>query len=423
MKFLIKMIVLLAICGAIAVAIAMNANRKANGKAGAQAKSSAATANQPTTATATASGSVGIQKSKPRVKVAVLKPGPITEILSLPGNVEAWQDIDLSCRIGGTIEWVGPKEGDRVTSGQEIIRLDRESLKAQVAQVRAQAEQAERQYARMENLHGSGVIQRAELDKYFETREMTRAMLKVATVALDNGSLRAPISGVIDRIHVDPGEHVDTGRAIAKIVQIDRLKVVVELPEKDVQYIREGMPAAVVPAETGGALGAAGLTVPGIGTLLRGRVYYVALTADPNGRTYPTYIELDNAKRALRPGMIVQVHLVRRHVADALSVPLFAAVDRGDRKVVFVATDARKDEKSGEMRARAEQRSVVPGIMEMSRIQIVQGLSAGERLIVVGQQNLVDGAEIIIDGEADVETPSLLPAGLSISALAGEVGK
>lgn len=338
------------------------------------------------------------------VKVAVVQPRPITEYLLLPGTVEAWEDIDLSAKAGGTLEWIGPEEGDRVSSGEAIMRLDVASLSARVNQAQAQLVQAKKQYERIAKLVRDHVAQPAELDNTLAQRDVAQANLEMAQVNLDNATLCSPIDGVVDRIHVDRGEHVREGNVVAKIVQADRVKILVNVPEKDIRYFREGQDAMVfpgevsfeqivnlihaVPSEFVNAGQISAKISAKLPEMVWGKIYYVALTADPLSRTYPMHIAIDNRDGRARPGMIVRVGLVRRSFKRALTAPLYAVVDRGDRKAVFV-----------EQEGRAVQRDVALGIIEGTRVQIVSGLAEGDRLIVVGQRDLVHGEEVKVEGD------------------------
>jgi len=314
-------------------------------------------------------------KRKTLVKVEIVRPRPMKEYLILPGTVEAWQDIDLSAKIGGTVDWVGPEEGDPVSSGEAIVRLDTAALVAHLNQAKAQLYEAEKDYGRTAKLVRDHVMMPAQLDAALAKRDIARANLEAARVALDNATVRSPIAGIADRIPVDRGEHVNAGQTVAKIVQIDKVKIVVHVPEKDVRYFRVGQQAGVF------------LDDIRLKQMVPGKIYYLAVTADPFSRTFPMKIVVDNSDGRFRPGMIVRVGLVRRKADRALTAPLFAVVDRGDHKAIFV-------EKQG----RAVERRVVPGIVEGGRVQIVEGLSEGERLIVVGQRDLTDGEEIEVEG-------------------------
>jgi len=311
------------------------------------------------------------------VKVVVVRPQPMMEYLLLPGTVEAWEDIDLSAKAGGVVEWIGPKEGARVTSGETILRLDSASKVALVNQAMAQLGQAEKQYDRVERLVADRVVTRAELDNATAARDVARANLEVAQVSLNDATLRSPIDGVIDRIFVDPGEHVNLGQLVAKIVQTDRVKILANVPEKDVGFCKRGQDVGIFPGEVR------------FDQMTQGKIYYVGMTGDPVARTYRTYVEMDNRDGKLRPGMIVRVGLIRQQIEKALAAPLYAIVDRGDRKAVFVEKDGR-----------AALRYVTPGIMEQDKVQVTSGLSEGDRLIVVGHRDLVDGVEVKVEGTA-----------------------
>jgi len=349
-------------------------------------------------------------KQVARVKVTVVKPQPMSEYLLLPGTLEAWEDIDLSAKVGGTVEWLGPQEGDRVTSGETILHLDAASRRALLNQVQAQLAQAEKQYERVSRLMADRVVTRAELDNATALRDVARANLEVARVGLDDATLRSPIDGVIDRIPVDQGEHVNAGQMVAKIVQTDRLKVLVNVPEKDVSFCKEGQLAGVFPGEmpldqiaslvdvleknilfwkTGLLSGALPKDVP-LDQITSGTIRYVALTADTIMRTYPMRVEIRNRNGKLRPGMIVRVGLIRQRIEKALAAPLYAVVDRGTHKVVFV-----------EEKGRAAQRIIEPGIVDRERIQVTRGLKEGERLIVVGHRELADGVPVEVEGTVE----------------------
>lgn len=313
------------------------------------------------------------------VCIQTLQPTTMIDYLLLPGSVDAWEDIDLGAKAGGTVEEVPVEEGDRVASGTVIVRLDTASLVARRNQAQAQLDQAQKRFERTRNLVQKGVEQPAMLDDVTAQRDVAQATVDVAQVELDNATLRAPVPGVVDRIHVDQGEYVHIGDPVAKIVQIDRVKIVVNVPEKDIEHFRVGQKVGVFRDKIE------------LAQMLPGTIAFVALTAHPLSRTYPLHVEVANADHRFRPGMIVRVGLIRRQVADTLAVPLFAVVDRGDRKVVFVEEDGR-----------AVERPIEIGIIERNRVQVASGLNAGDRLICVGHRDLANGERVkVVERPAD----------------------
>jgi membrane fusion protein (multidrug efflux system) len=373
MKTIVKLLLFIAFIAICAVGVVVARNMR-NGQSNGAAKE-AGSSDKPTTVT-----------QRVRVCVEPVRAQRMVDPLILPASVEAWEDIDLSARLGGPVEWIGPEEGDRVSSGEVIMRLDMESLAARVAQARAQLDQTEKSFERTERLTRDRVVTAAELDDATAARDVAEAVLEVAEVELRNATLKSPIDGIIDRIHFDRGEHVKMGDVVAKIVQIDKVKVVVNVPEKDIKHFQVGQDAGVFADDIR------------LNQMIPGKIFYVSVNADPLSRTFRMDVEVDNADRRLRPGMIVRVGLIRKQVPDALAVPLFAVVDREDKKVVFVEKDGR-----------AEQRVIQYGIIDRNRVQITQGLQEGDRLICVGQRDLVDGEPVEVVDRDVAAQEGLLP--------------
>jgi len=154
------------------------------------------------------------------------------------------------------------------------------------------------------------------------------------------------------------------------LVNVDRIKINLNVPEMDVRFCRPGQEADVrVDAFPG--------------KNLKGAVDFVAYKADPATKTFPVRVLVENPGHKIRPGMIARVSLTRRIIPDALVAPLFALVDKGGERLVFVEED-------GVARAR----TVVPGVIKGDRIQIVEGLSPGDRLIVKGQTEVEEGTKV-----------------------------
>ena len=167
------------------------------------------------------------------------------------------------------------------------------------------------------------------------------------------------------------------GTPAAVIVKIDKLKVLVDVPEKDVAYTKTGQSVTVLPAEVNGG---------GIGR--QGRIISVSYLANEATRTYDSKIEIDNTDGLMRPGMIVRVRFVRRIIKDALLVPLYAVIDREGEKYVFVEEDQT-----------AVRRQVRLGPIVNGNVVVFGGIREGEHLVVKGQQLLVDGGPVtVIEG-------------------------
>jgi len=118
-------------------------------------------------------------------------------------------------------------------------------------------------------------------------------------------------------------------------------------------------------------------------SMVSGTVDFVAYKADPGTKTFLVRVLIDNPEHRIRPGMIVRVAFLRRVIADALVAPLFALVDKGGERILFVEKDGI-----------AHARTVSLGIIEGDRIQITKGLNAGDHLIVTGQTEVEEGMRV-----------------------------
>jgi len=310
-------------------------------------------------------------RAKPvKVSVITIKPTPVKDVLVLPGETEAWQDVRLASEIDGIVEWIDPKEGQAVREGQLIATIEVSALKAALDHAEASFNLADKLYQRRKLLSERKVIAREELDRSLNERTLALSNLRRAKVEYERGFLHSPINGLVNYLHVDVGEFVDRGEPVADLLNVDKIKINVNVPELDVRYLRVGQQAMV--------------TVDAFpGRRLTGTIDFVPYKADPATKTFQVRVLIDNPRRKIRPGMIARVAFSRRIIPDALVIPLFALVDKGGERIVFVEKDGI-----------AYARTVSIGVIEGDRIQITQGLEAGDQVIVSGQTEVEEGMQV-----------------------------
>jgi membrane fusion protein (multidrug efflux system) len=305
-----------------------------------------------------------------KVSVITVMPTPVKDVLVLPGETEAWQDVRLASETDGVVEWIDPKEGDIVREGQLIAKIDVSTLKAAFDQAEASFDLADKLYQRRKLLFQRKVIAKEEMDRSANERTLALTSLRSAKVMYKRGFLHSPINGLINHLHVDVGEFVDRGNPVADVVNVDKIKINVNVPELDVRYLRVGQKAMV--------------TVDAFpGRRLTGIVDFVAYKADPATKTFHIKVLIENSKREIRPGMIARLAFLRRIIPDALVVPLFALVDKGGERLIFVEKDGI-----------AYSRTVSIGVIEGDRVQIIEGLKAGDHVIVSGQAEVEEGMRV-----------------------------
>ena len=312
------------------------------------------------------------------VKVQIVTAQDLEERFSLPGSLHAWEDLTLAAEIAGPVDWVGPEEGEVLTSGQKIMTIDSVSQKANLERNRVDADIKEKAMQRLQRLVAENLVSQQEYDNSLTAYEAARQNLKLASIALQKSIIKAPVAGVLDDRMVERGEYVKAGDPVALVVQVDRLKVLIYVPEKDVRYFHPGEEVSVVQAQidTGEEIHRSG------------KLVHLAYKADPLTRTYLAKVEVDNQDRQLRPGMIVRIDALRRELKGAIAIPLYAVVDLDGRKVVYV-----------EAEGQAQLRPVKIDRVIGDQAVILEGLSLDEKLIVKGHQLLADGASVKVEAD------------------------
>ncbi len=307
--------------------------------------------------------------------VEVMEVRPVSEmsdLLVLPGVVEPWQIVDVPVEQQGQIEEVLVEEGQAVTEGDLILKLDGTLLRALFDQAEAQADFDERMAERSSELLEKGVVRKSEVDELDARRIVSRANLRVAETNLDRTTVRAPVSGVVNELVKDRGEFVSSGDTVAQIVVVDRVKVEIQIPEKDIRFIRPRMTVRLEVDSLGGRNFA-------------GKVTYISEIADPVTRTTPIELTLDNASGVLHAGMIVRSRISRRTLSDVVMIPLSAVIPLENGRVVYVVEEGK-----------AQRREVTLGMIRGTEVQVLQGLNASDLLIVTGQRLVGPGQQVNI---------------------------
>ena len=306
------------------------------------------------------------------VSIVEIQPVPMRDVIYLPGTTEAWQDVQVAADTAGRIEWMGPREGEKVNKGDLLIKIDVSALKAAMDHAAAQFKLADDLYQRRKRLYERKIIAKEELDQSATQRTLAATDYEQIKVRYNHGFPRSPITGIINYLYVDTGEFIDTGKPIADIVNIDRIKINVRVPELDIRFVLVGQQTPVkidaFPERD-----------------LIGKVDFVAFKADPATKTFLVRTLIDNPLGDIRPGMIGRVAFVRRIITDALVAPLFALVDKGGERLVFV-----------EENGLAQSRTVSIGVIVGDRVQITSGLKPGDHLIVKGHTEVEDGMKVSV---------------------------
>lgn len=304
---------------------------------------------------------------------AVVEPEAVVRVAAeVPGRIERYGVRGEELAWRGRVFPVGASvaEGEPIIAGEALVHLNTDLLQARYDRAAAQAEYDEREFRRIQNLFEAGTTSRTELDDARTRRDVSRASLEEAARELERATIVAPLSGVLNRLPMEVGEYATPGDTVAEIVQTDIVKVLVDVPERDVPTLKTGATVQIVAA------------APEDGEL-DGRITYIDALADRATNTTRVEVTVDNRAGRLRSGQIVRARLTRRVLTDVIMIPLACVIPLEDGKAVYVAEDGR-----------AARRDVELGLIKGRDIRVLRGLQPGEQLIVEGHRYVGPGQPV-----------------------------
>jgi membrane fusion protein (multidrug efflux system) len=333
---------------------------------------------------AAAAAGPGARESRPAfVSIAPVRLERVSQKLEALGNARANESVEVTSKTSNVVSSVTFRDGERVRKGQLLVRLDDSQQRADVAAAEAAVAESERLYNRSRELMSTEALSRAQFDQLEATLKANRARLAAANARLEDTVIRAPFGGRVGLRRVSVGTLISPGDVITTLDDTSVIKLDFSVPENFLSTLREGLAVrATAPAFPGRAF--------------TGKVASIDSRVDLNTRSVTVRALLTNEDGALRPGMFLNVSLANDE-REALVIPEEALTPEAERQFVFVVSDGK-----------AERREVRIGGRRPGSVEVLAGLSAGERVVVEGTQKVRDGAtvrttEIAAESGADPE--------------------
>lgn len=314
--------------------------------------------------------------------------GDIARSVTVSGVIEPIRTVTVNSQLSGALLAVQVEEGDRVVAGDVLARLDDRELQAQLEAAEAAYEVAESAYERAEQLRERQVITLPEYERDRTAYTAARAQLDQIRTRIDYATVQAPISGVITTKEVEAGDVVGNQMRLFTVADLSEIVVRVGVSELDVVELAVGNPVSI-------ALDA----FPG--RSLEGRIRRVFPTADPGTRLVPVEVRLTGEAASIaRPGFLARTTFELSAREGVVLIPVSALVTGAGSQSVFVVEDGT-----------AVRRTVTTGLTSVGQVEILSGLSPGDRVVTAGSGQLRDGASVRVMGEGgeaadDVPTSS-----------------
>lgn len=303
------------------------------------------------------------------VRVWNVQLSDLTERVFLQGRTTTDRDVTFAAEVPGRVETLAVDNGSRVEKGDLLARIDYATLKAQKEQAKADWALADRTYERLESLFKEELATEQQVDEALTRVRVAKAGLELAAVQLKKATVASTIDGVVARKMVEAGEYVNPGQAIVHVVDLAHLVITAQVPEKQVSRLKRGMPVQV--------------KIDSLGEVFDGEVHVVMPAAHPTSRTFEVRIKVPNPEYRILVGMTATLDIVSQTHAEVVVVRQDWVVESGEDRFVFVV--------DGEV---AHRRLVRLGPVEGERVLILDGLSAGDDLVIEGQRSLYDGQKV-----------------------------
>jgi membrane fusion protein (multidrug efflux system) len=308
------------------------------------------------------------------VTVMTVKEEPeFAATFDLPAVVEPNRIVTVAAEIEGRVERIPLAEGNTVKADQLIVKLNEDLIRPQFEIAKAQLKRNELEYKRMKELVENDATSQSDFDNAETNRDVSKAQLEEVRARLERTDINAPITGILNDILVEEGEYVQAGTPVAEIVDVKTVKVLVDVPERDIAFFEVGAEVEVF------------LNYRDRDKTLTGTITFISELADPATRTTSVEITLPNEKGFLRSGQIVRVGLTRRILEDAILIPLLAVIPTENGNAVYVVV-------SGE----AQRRDVKLDVIKSDRVVVEDGLRPGEKLIIAGHRFVAPGQKVNI---------------------------
>ena len=318
-----------------------------------------------------------------KVKVEKAEVLPIGGTQGFSGTVEEVNGSALSFSTGGTVKRILVSSGQRVAKGTLLAEVDATSVSNAHEAALAMRTQAEDAYGRMKQLHDNNSLPEIQWMEVQSKLKQAVAAEQIARKSLADCKLYAPFSGFISEKMVDMGQNVLPGMPVVKLVKIDRVKVKLAVPENEIATVSEGQPVEVQVSALGDRS-------------YKGVVTEKGVAANALSRSYDVKVLIDNRDKSLLPGMICRATLSRTSGNVPGSV---SGKEDQPAGIVLPNHVVQLDEHSRPFvwinaAGKARKRAVTTGELTNRGIVISGGLTAGDEVIVEGQQKVSENTQI-----------------------------
>jgi membrane fusion protein (multidrug efflux system) len=341
--------------------------------------------------------------------------GSVPQHLVTTGSLESEAQADITPEASGVVTRIEVEEGDPVHKGQLLAVLANPTLEAAADRAQVALGKQRRKAEQAERLHDKGAISESELLETREALQAARATWREATASRDFTHLTSPIDGTVSVRDVRIGEVASGARRAFQVVDLDRLRVIANLPEKDLRRVHVGQSVLLQGAYDPEARST-------------GRIHRISPVVDPSSGTVRVTVAVDTGSGDLRPGQFVKVRVeVDRH-DDVLTIPRSAVIWRDGTPIAFRVVDMPEEDEdkdkyaeelnffeklfagdkdkdkdfdpwAGIPRRQVDSVRLTLGFTDPDLAEVKAGLSEGDVIVIIGADHLHHESRVKLPGD------------------------
>ncbi len=316
------------------------------------------------------------ERNIPLITSYEVKAEEFNHYLELQGSVETKQNVVLNAEMGGVLQKIYVSEGQKVSKGQTLAKIDDGGLSQQLAQMEIQLDLARTTFERQKRLWDQQIGSEIQYLQAKSTYEGQVNAVKQMKSQLSKSVVSAPFSGIIDDIITDEGTVVSPGQTpILRLVNLSDMYIKTDVPETYISDVTEGKIVEV--------------SFPVLGETIQTKVKQTASYINPNNRTFKAEVEIPNKNKQIKPNLTARLKINDYTNEDAIMVPQNIISENAQGEQYLYILDKLNGDK-----AVAKQVIVETGKTQGDKIEILNGLNDGDMVIKEGARSVEDGQTV-----------------------------
>jgi len=308
------------------------------------------------------------------VETLTVKSDSIYQTFKAYGFLEPYNSVYVVGEAKGVVNKVYKQEGDAVQRGDVIVKVNDDLIRANYEMIDQTYQSTKKELEKLQRLEEIGAVAGKDVQKLRLKLAQIEANRTTTKLNLENTAVKATIPGILNHLLIEEGKFLGPGKPVCQIIDMDKLKVEIQLTEKELNVLSKGDLVEIV--------------IGSIDKRIQGTVEYISIASNPVGQ-YRVRVQIDNSERAIsRLGLTVEV-IASSLVAVGYVIPIEAVVKEPGGAYVYVVNDGL-----------AIKKAIATGRSIEDKILIEEGLSDGDKVVVKGQGKLGHKSAVSILNEA-----------------------